>query len=136
MPSDNFINYIRNVIPKRCICIRYSDKKTLIKSDGTKAETSLDKAEELNNHFRSVFISADTNTIPVPNNYFNGVKLITIEITTETVKNKLLELKDNKSPGLDEIHPYLIKKLANCLSDPIATIIDKSLNSGTNPIEW
>ena len=29
---------------------------TLIKSDGTKAETSLDKAEALNNQFRSVYI--------------------------------------------------------------------------------
>ena len=36
---------------------------TLIKSDGTKAETSLDKAEELNNHFKSAFISEDTSTI-------------------------------------------------------------------------
>ena len=55
-----------------------------------------------------------------------GEKLITIEITTEMVKNKLLKLKDNKPPGPDEIHPYFIKKLANCVSDPITTIINKS----------
>ena len=70
------------------------------------------------------------------NNYFNGEKLITIEITTEMIKNKLLKLKDNKPPGPDEIHSYFIKKLGNCLSDPITTIINKSLNSGTNPIQW
>ena len=29
-----------------------------------------------------------------------------------------------------------MKELANCLSDPIPTIINKSLNSGTNPIQW
>ena len=87
---------------------------TLIKSDGTKAETSLDKAEELNNHVRSVFISEDTNTIPVSNKYFNGEKLIIIEITTEMVTHTLLKLKDNKPPGPDEIHPYFIMKLANC----------------------
>ena len=52
------------------------------------------------------------------------------------VKTKLLKLKDNKPPGPDEIHLYFIKKLANCLSDPITTIINKSLNSGTNPIQW
>ena len=69
------------------------------------------------------------------NNYYHGEKLITIEITTEMVKNKLLKLKDNKPPGPDEIHPYFIKKLVNCLSDPITTIINKSLNSGTNPIQ-
>ena len=69
---------------------------TLIKSDGTKAGTLLDKAEELNNHFRGVFISEDTDTIPVSNNYFNGEKLITIEITTEMVKNKLLKLKNHQ----------------------------------------
>ena len=109
---------------------------TLIKSDGTKAETSLDKAGELNNHFRGVFISGDANTIPVSNKYFNREKLITIEFTTEMAKNKLLKLKDNKPPpGPDEIHPYFIKKLVNCFSDHITTIINKSLNSGTNPIQ-
>ena len=50
---------------------------TLIKSEATKADTSLDKAEELNKHFRGVFIPEGTNTIHVPNNYFNGEKLIT-----------------------------------------------------------
>ena len=36
---------------------------TLIKSDGTKAEKSLDKAEVLNNQFRSVFTSENINNI-------------------------------------------------------------------------
>ena len=52
------------------------------------------------------------------------------------VKNKLRNLNDNKPPGPDEIRPYFIKKLANCLSDPITIIINKSLNSGTNTIQW
>ena len=59
-----------------------------------------------------------------------------MEILTEMVKNKLPNLNDNEPPGPDEIHPYFIKKLANCLSDPITTIINKSLNSGTNQIQW
>ena len=105
---------------------------TLIKSDETKAESSSDKAEELNYHFRSVFTTEDTNNIPESNNYYSGEKLNTIEISTEMVKNILLNLNDNKPSGADEIHPYFIKKLASCLSDSIT----KSLNSGTNPIQW
>ena len=77
---------------------------TLIKSDDTKEESSSDKTEEL--RFRSVFITEDTNNIPESNNYFNGRKLSTIEISTEMVKNKLLKLKDNKPPGPDAIHPW------------------------------
>ena len=109
---------------------------TLIKSDGRKAETSLDKAEALNDQFRSVFTSENINNIPTWKNFFHGEKLVTIAITTEMVENKILKLNDNKPPGPDEIHPYFLKKLANCLSNPITFIINKSLNSGTNPAQW
>ena len=51
--------------------------------------------------------------------------LSTIEISTEMVKNKLLNFNDNKPPGPDEIHPITI-----------TIIISKSLNSGTNPFQW
>ena len=49
-------------------------------------------------HFGSVFTTEDTNNIPASNSYYNAEKLITIEITTEMVKNKLLNLNDNKPP--------------------------------------
>ena len=95
-----------------------SDKHITFRNSlyGTKAETSLDKAEALNNQFRSVFTSENINNISTSKNFFHGEKLVTIEITTEMVENKILKLKDNKPPGPDEIHPYFLKKLANCLS--------------------
>ena len=68
----------------------------VIKSDSMKAETSSDKAEELNNHFRSVFTTEYTNNIPESNNYFNGEKPNTIEISTEIIKNKVLKLTTTK----------------------------------------
>ena len=43
------------------------------------------------------------------------------------VKNKLLKLKTSKSLGPDEIHPRLVKELADHLARPIASFFNQTL---------
>ena len=49
---------------------------------------------------------------------------------------KLLNLNVNKSVWPDNIHPYMIKTLAEFISKQLAIIFNKSMESGTTPEKW
>ena len=70
-------------------------------------------AEELNMHFSSVFTREDTSSLPVPETKYNGTegeRLGQIVVTPEVVANKIKNMKDNKSPGLDGIAHAILKE--------------------------
>ena len=48
----------------------------------------------------------------------------------------LHNLKPNKSPGPDEIHPRLLKELARELAHPMTLLFYKSLSDGAVPSAW
>ena len=52
------------------------------------------------------------------------------------VKNKLLKLNTSKSLGPDEIHPRLVKELADHLARPIASFFNQTLAEGVLPRDW
>ena len=61
-------------------------------------------AEELNMHFSSVFTRENTSSIPVPEAKFKGSEgemLGQVVVTPEVVANKINNMKENKSPGVD-----------------------------------
>ena len=69
-------------------------------------------AEELNMHFSSVFTREDTSSLPVPETTFNGTEgemLGQLVITPEVLANKINNIQDNKSPGVDGIAPKILK---------------------------
>ena len=49
---------------------------------------------------------------------------------------KLSTLKDNKAPGLDSIHSYVLKACAHTLCTPLTMLFHQSLTSGDLPCEW
>ena len=49
-------------------------------------------------------------------------KLDILNINTETIKKKLDNLKIDKSPGPDNIHPRILRELSNILSEPLSII--------------
>ena len=49
---------------------------------------------------------------------------------------KLDSLDTNKSVGPDNIHPMLLRQLANELKEPLTVIFQKSLNEGQLPDDW
>jgi hypothetical protein len=88
-----------------------SDKKTLTSSDSEKANVLAD-------FFSSVFTEEDDLVMPeldinpdIPN------------ISAETIKKKLDNLKIDKSPGPDNIHPRILRELSNILSEPLSIFI-------------
>ena len=48
----------------------------------------------------------------------------------------LNNLKPNKSPGPDEIHPKMLKELANELAHPLTLLFNKSISDGIVPSAW
>ena len=96
-------------------------------------------AEELNMHFSSVFTREDTSSLPVPETKFNGTegeRLGQLVITPEVLANKIHNMKDNKSPGVDGIAPKILKEKVEQISKPLAHVFNMSLREGIVPLEW
>lgn len=57
-------------------------------------------------------------------------------IPQKTVRTALAKLKPNKSPGMDKIHPRVLKETANTFSEPLTILFNKSIQQCTVPNEW
>ena len=97
-------------------------------------------AEELNMHFSSVFTREDTSSLPVPETKFDGSeggRLGQLVVTPEVVANKINNMKENKSPGVDGIAPKILKKkTVEQICTPLALVFNMSLPEGIVPLEW
>ena len=94
------------------------------------------KCEILNCFFASVFTDEDLTNIPSfhDRQFLNPLSDITL--TSENVSKKLCSLNPTKSPGIDSIHPRLLKECHLQLSYPLTLLFNKSLQSGTLPDMW
>ena len=66
---------------------------------------------------------ADTRKIPI---YFERDK----------VKDLLLSLKTDKSPGPDGLHPIVLQRCAEEISLPLSLIFQKYFDTGQLPTDW
>ena len=107
---------------------------TLKDDQGNLAKTDKEKAAMLNIFFRSVFTIEDLNSLPTLDIEFHGRPLCNISF--ETVRTKLRSLKPDKDPGPDDIHPYLLRKLANSLCHPLSILFTKSLEEMNAHYTW
>ena len=96
-------------------------------------------AEELNMHFSSVFTREDSSSLPVPETKFEGSegeRLGQLVVTPEIVANKINNMKENKSPGVDGIAPKILKETIEQICTPRAHVFNMSLQEGIVPLEW
>jgi len=54
----------------------------------------------------------------------------------EIVLEKLRQLKSDKSPGPDGMHPLLLNRCAEVVAEPLAYIFQKSFDTGQVPTDW
>ena len=101
------------------------------------AHTDVSKAEALNSFFCSVF-SKDDNMLPPTDFPVSSPDIPDTDliISTDTVCKKLGALNSNKSAGPDNLHPRVLKELAPVISSSLASIMQKSLDTGTVPRNW
>ena len=94
-------------------------------------------AGELNMHFSSVFTKEDTSSLPVPETKCNGPDgemVGQLVVTPEAVANKINNMKENKSPGVDGISPKILKETVELISTPLAHVFNMSLQEGIVPL--
>ena len=93
----------------------------------------------LNNYFLSVFTQEDVTSLPNATQLFEGEDhemLCDFNITKETVMKEIDKLKKTKSPGPDDIFPRVLKEARDVVSEPLANIFRKSLDTGVVPSIW
>ena len=132
--NKQFFKYIRSRKPAREAVGPLDDQgvKGLLKGDR-------EMAEKLNAFFASVFTVEDKKCMPTPEALtLGGVlkDLSHIEVTREEVMRLLDNLKTDKSPGPDGIHPRVLKELKCELVDLLTKICNLSLNSASVPEDW
>ena len=87
----------------------------------------------------STFTREDINSLPIPGAKFQEAKsdyLGQLIVTPEMVAKKIKAMKDNKSPGMDEIPPKLLMETVEQISIPIVRVFNLSLKEGEVPFEW
>ncbi|KAK6189771.1 hypothetical protein SNE40_001767 [Patella caerulea] len=125
----SFWKYVRSKT-KKCEGI-----SNLEKEDGTILYSNLEKAVELNNFFCGFFSKENTMSLPtVP--IASSPTLDDIEISQDLVYSKLQKLNTTKSPGPDNLHPKVLKELAEVLKIPLSKLYRKSVDEGVLPEHW
>ena len=65
-----------------------------------------------------------------------GERLGQLVVTPEVVANKINNMKENKSPGVDGIAPKILKETVEQICTPLAHVFNMSLQEGIVPLEW
>ena len=104
--------------------------------DGSFTKSNKEKAELLNNFFTTVFTKENLETLPEVTDRVVESNLENIVISDTEVLKLLRELDASKSMGPDNVHPFLVKSLADVFVKPLTLIFQKSLSSGTLPTAW
>ena len=109
---------------------------TTLKGPGGEAITeSIDKANILNEHFKSTFTTEQFDNFPSKSNS-PYPSMPHFEITTQGVYNILNEGNSNKSPGPDKLHPYALRATAAEISPMLTHIFQQSLSYSRLPTQW
>lgn len=94
------------------------------------------KAEALNEYFTSIFTVEPTGHFEELPTVNSKNQMLPIIIDEDTILNKLLKLKIDKSPGPDALHPRILKEIRAEITYPLKHIFRISLDTGELPSDW
>ena len=96
--------------------------------------TNHDKANALNDHFKSVFTNEQLPTPTKGPSPFPSIQ--TIEIGLNSIIKQLEALNPNKAPGPGEMPAKILKETAKEISPTMQYIFQQSYNTGKLPQAW
>jgi ribonuclease P/MRP protein subunit RPP40 len=94
-----------------------------------------EKANILQNQFSSTYVREPEGEIPKLS-YRTENTIYDLKVTSEMVRQDIINMNVNKSCGPDEIPPRILKELIDYLSEPIALLLNKTMESGDLPLDW
>lgn len=87
--------------------------------------------------FEGVFAAEPDGVLPsLPDSTRLQETLDTISFTPEKVHDAINSLRDNASPGVDDIPPVFLKRCSDTLSAPLAAAMTEALTTGCAPHVW
>ena len=101
-----------------------------------KTNDDKEKADILADFFASVFTGEPLGEVPSLEDREIVTAMKDLIITEKSVKKLLKNLNINKSPGMDGLHPRLLRELADVLAEPLCVIFDRSVKMQQIPNEW
>ena len=63
-------------------------------------------------------------------------RLLGVDVWQSIDDKKLKKLNKNKAPGVDGIHPRLLRELSKKLRGPLSIVFRRTLDEGTVPADW
>jgi len=102
--------------------------------DGLLMSNNQQAADVLANYFGEMFTREDEAGISYQEEMENSAwKDTDVDLSSVSVLQKLRNLKVDKSPGPDGIHPMLLKSCAKAVAEPLS---QASFNVGIIPQDW
>ena len=111
------------------------DIPTLLIGDQT-IHHAKDKANALNNHFKSVFTKENLLTMPTMDSNTEVPNMTDISISQSGIHKLLITLDTNKASGPDRISPYILKHCADEITPILHIIFNHSLSTNSLPSDW
>ena len=90
----------------------------------------------LNRYFASTFAQEQSGELPMVESIYQGGKkglLQKIQVGVEEVKEQRGNLRVDKAPGPDNMHPRVLREVAEQVSEMLTDIFNSSLKSGQVP---
>lgn len=103
-------------------------------STGIVIDSDDEKAKIFHNQYASVFSMERLPTEELP--LLTNGRLEDCVFTICDVKRLLLKLNTQSAPGPDELHPLILKQLADIIAEPLSLIYRKSLEEARLPTQW
>jgi hypothetical protein len=138
-----FWKVLKDIIPTKPAS--QSTVTSIIKSENEQSSNSLSKADVFCRYFSTVAESLKKLEMPQKEFTWNYIKPLH-RITNETfrfqyvsnveVQKELKMLKRNKSAGIDNLPPNLLRDCAEAVSPHLSHLINLSLSEGIFPDEW